>query len=86
MQGGDYGGVRGDWGDFEGMVSKMREGNFNRAERAERVEKGLGVSSQELVSGEVIAHAKSAKGAKGAKSDGRDILTQSRRERRGRKV
>ena len=30
------------------MVSKMREGNFNRVERAERVEKGLGVSSQEL--------------------------------------
>lgn len=26
----------------------MREGNFNRVERAERVEKGLGVSSQEL--------------------------------------
>ena len=42
----------------------MREGNFNRVERAERVEKGLGVSSQELVSGEVIAHAKSAKFAK----------------------
>ena len=43
------------------MVSEMREGSFNRVERAE---KGLGVSSQELVSGEVIAHAKSAKFAK----------------------
>ena len=45
-------------------MSEMREGNFNRVERAERVEKGLGVSGQELVSGEVIAHAKSAKFAK----------------------
>ena len=46
------------------MVSEMRKGKFNRVERAERVEKGLGVSSQELVPGEVIAHAKSAKFAK----------------------
>ena len=41
------------------MVSEMREGNFNRVERAERVEKGLGVSSQEL-----DLAAKNAKGAK----------------------
>jgi hypothetical protein len=30
------------------MVSEMRKGNFNRVERAERVEKGFGVSRQEL--------------------------------------
>ena len=55
------------------MVSEMREGIFNRVERAERVEKGLGVSSQELESGEVIAHAKSAKFAK---SDVGNVLIQ----------
>ena len=41
------------------MVSEMRKGNFNRVERAERVEKGLGVSSQEL--GLAAKNAKSAK-------------------------
>ena len=41
------------------MVSEMREGNFNRVERAERVEKGLGVGSQEL--GLAAKNAKSAK-------------------------
>ena len=41
------------------MVSEMREGNFNRVERAERVEKGLGVSSQEL--GLAAKNAESAK-------------------------
>ena len=58
----------------------MKEGNFNRVERAERVEKGLGVSSQELVSGEVIAHAKFAKSEDGEVFSKKGTLPKSRAE------
>ena len=61
------------------MVNEMREGNFNC------VEKGLGVRSQELELGEVIAHAKSAKFAKSdveSQKSGADFFNAESQSRR----